>query len=102
MQRLVCFSLFVLFTVFTFRGYCPDCEKKSSASTNEASYPLPDEDNTGEADSDIDGDTEDLDLQITLPLSLNILTHNSQDQIQLQEFIFDSLPIEVITPPPQV
>lgn len=101
MQRCVCFSLFVLFTLFTFRSFMPNDEGRK-VSANEASYPLSDEDPIGESDTDTDlADSEDVDLQITQPLSLTLIAQLSQEQIQLQQLVFNSLPIEVITPPPQ-
>ena len=79
----------------------PDSEGKK-VSANEVSFPLSDEDTTPESDADSDpADTEDLDLQITQPLSLAAIAQLSPEQIQLQQLIFNSLHMEVITPPPQ-
>ncbi len=100
MQRLICLSLFVLFTAFTFRSSVVSEFGKIASTSSEETYPFPDEDSGPDADSDSE-DLEDVNLQITQPLSLTHLAEGSQKQIQHQQHIFNSLSIEVITPPPQ-
>ena len=79
----------------------PEDEVKKVAAS-ETAYPLSDEDPIGESDADTDpADTEDLDLQITQPLSLAAIAQLTPEQIQLQQLVFKSLLMEVITPPPQ-
>ncbi|MGC4021785.1 MAG: hypothetical protein QM734_07490 [Cyclobacteriaceae bacterium] len=96
--------LLVVFVVFTARiCYVSSENKKLVVASETDSFPNSDETPVGEEDVDLsllDLDFDDFQFVGTELLSL--FSVKDDVQFELQQHIFNDLPIEVITPPPKI